>query len=646
MQWNIDYELASIVYMLAFFCFFVIKKQLPTRQKTAYLVTVVIAFFATVMDVFTAWTNSYPWYVGWQVMVWSNVIYFILVTSIALSFFCYILSVAGHGNFMSNPMFTVFLLPAIITDLLILTTPLTGFVFVVDKDLNYFHGPAYAANMVVGCFYIFLSFGCVMAGGKKVDKKQRVSVYLFCSVIIVGMLFQAFFFQNILISNFLITLALVIFYITIENPDEYIDRVSGIFNADAFTLMCNEYFREGRAFSCVFVTVADYRNLDAIYGTENVNLVREEVIRYMRTVFKPFDLFMLKNLSFVIKENLEGDYEKTVRALKGRFEKPFYVGNMAIVLETQIVAIPYWNMPKNFQSINNIYSFVTLSLQENPLGRNVVVVDDEVIRTMQHERAVEHAIENAITNRSVQVYFQPIYSVEENRITSCEALARLFDDDIGFISPDEFIRKAERNGSILNLGTQIFEKVCIFIKEHRPRQYGLSHIHVNLSPMQFKQETLVEELIDITNRYEVDRSMIVLEITETAAVEGSESIRRNMEKLIAAHFTFSLDDYGTGFSNTATIIQMPFSSVKIDKSVVWSYFQKKSTILPDLITMFMNQGLRLIAEGVETKEMVNALSHMKCSHIQGFYFSKPLPQREFIAYLWDFNRRNEEETAV
>ncbi len=645
MRWNIDFEIASIVYMLAFFCFFVAKRHLPTRQKTTYIVTIIISFLATVMDVFTAWTNSYPRQFGRDVVMVSNVIYFVLVTSIALAFFCYILSVTGQSNYASTSIFTVFMLPAVITNLLIVTTPLTGFVFMVDEQLNYIHGPAYAVNMVVGSFYIFLSFASMVASRRVVEKKQKISVYLFCSVIIVGMIVQAFFFDKVLVSNFLITLALVIFYVTIENPGEYIDRASGMFNTDAFTVMCNEYIREGKAFSCVFVTIADYKNLDAIYGTENVNVVRDEVIRYLKSVFNSNGLFRLKNLTFVIQESSEGDYEKIVRVLKGRFAKPFHVGNMAIVLETQIVAIPYWHMPKDFHSINNIYNFVSLKLQEDPMGRNVVEVDDGIIKNMIHERAVEHAIENAIVNKSVQIYYQPIYSVEDNRITSCEALARLFDDDIGFISPDEFIRKAERNGSILNLGTQIFEKVCAFIKEHKPRQYGLNHIHVNLSPMQFKQETLVEELIDITNRYEIDRSMIVLEITESAAVEGSESIRQNMEKLIAASFTFSLDDYGTGFSNTATIIQLPFSSVKIDKSVVWSYFKRKSMILPDLITMFMNQNLKLIAEGVETREMVSALSHMKCSHIQGFYFSKPLPQREFIAYLWDFNRRNEEENA-
>ena len=636
MLWNVDFEISSIVYQVVFLCFFIWKKHLPTRQNRLYYATLMVSFVALVLDVLTSVLNSYVDSFGVQLVTAMNIIYYLILAALSVLFFSYVLALTDNFDFFSSTTYMVFMIPAVIAVLVDISTPVTGFLFQIDENLRFTHRDGLIITMIADSFYVVMAFVFVVALRKKISRIKRYTIYI-CSVpLIVGVILESVFFQNVLIVNMMTTVTIIAIYLSLENPDMYIDNTSRMFNGDAFRVMADEYMKKGTAFSCVFLTISEYKNLDVLYGPENVQEATKDVVRYLKKVFSSRKIYRTKPWTFVFQEDARGDYEQIVNQLTNRFSKPFKGVDMDIMLEPEIVVIPYWHMPSDVNGIDSIHAFVKKMNGGHITG--VIEVDDRLMLKIEHERAVEHAVELAISTGSIQIYFQPIYSAREGRITSCEALARLFDEETGFISPDEFIRKAEENGSITALGIQIFEKVCIFLKEQRPEQMGIEHIHVNLSPVQFKQENLASELIELTNKHDVDRSKLVLEITETAAVEESLVIHGNMDRLINAGFIFSLDDYGTGFSNTASIIQLPFSSVKLDKSLVWAFFNRKSNILPDLVNMFIHQKLELIAEGVETREMVRTLDDMNCNYMQGFYFSKPLPPREFISFVWEYNR--------
>ncbi|MBR6328198.1 MAG: EAL domain-containing protein [Lachnospiraceae bacterium] len=645
MQWNVDFEIASIVYQVVFLVFFLVKKRLPTRQNRLYAASLLSAFVCLLLDVSTAYLNSYSYLFSRAVLYGANMVYFITIIVMAVLFFNYVLALTNQYEFYKSSLYYVLMLPAVSSVFMTLTTPVTGFLFSIDETLHYSHGIGYSIALVSDSFYVIIAFTFVFAMRKRLPAPKRFSMYFACIPTVVGVLLQAVCFPTVLLVNAMTTLSFTVIYLSLENPDMYIDNSSGMFNGDAFKEMAYEAIKQGKPFSCIFLTISDYKNLDAVYGTENIDAATMEVVRYLRKMYFARNICRLQPWTFVIHESASGDYEEIVRALTGRFSKPFAGINAQLNFEPEIVVLPYWHMPSDVAGIESVYNFVMSKNGPHKPG-TVIEVNERLIGRMEHERAVEHAIENAISMGSIQIYYQPIFSATEDRITSCEALARLFDENIGFISPEEFIKKAEETGSIGNLGTQIFEKVCLFIKEHKPEQYGVRHVHVNLSPMQFKQENLAKDLIELTDRYNLDRSMIVLEITETAAVEESLIIHGNMNRLISAGFTFSLDDYGTGFSNTASIIRLPFTSVKLDKSLIWAFFNRQSDILPDLISMFIHQKLELIAEGVETREMVHTLGSMNCVNMQGFYFAKPLPPREFMSYVWEFNRADNSKALI
>ena len=169
---------------------------------------------------------------------------------------------------------------------------------------------------------------------------------------------------------------------------------------------------------------------------------------------------------------------------------------------------------------------------------------------------IDSIIDRALENGSFQVYYQPIYSVKEGKFVSAEALIRLKDPQHGFISPETLIVAAEKSGAIHKIGEVVFEKVCQFIASKEFEQLGLDYIEINLSVSQIMNGDLPETLLSIMNEYKISPDKINLEITETAAAYAQRVMTENLEKLTLAGISFSLDDYGTGYSNMQRVIQI------------------------------------------------------------------------------------------
>ena len=208
-------------------------------------------------------------------------------------------------------------------------------------------------------------------------------------------------------------------------------------------------------------------------------------------------------------------------------------------------------------------------------------------------------------------------------------------ETMGYISPELFIPIAEENGMIHELGNEVFRKVCRFASENKLEDYGVHYIEVNLSGAQFMDDKLNELLSNRVKEYNISPEFINLEITETASVETAAMLEYNMYRLKEKHFKFSMDDFGTGYSNLAKIAHSNFDMIKLDKSLIWPCFDKFTEkeariILESSVDMILKLGKDIVAEGVETKEQVDYLTKLGVEYLQGFYFSKALPEDKYL----------------
>ena len=258
---------------------------------------------------------------------------------------------------------------------------------------------------------------------------------------------------------------------------------------------------------------------------------------------------------------------------------------------------------------------------------------------------IHKILQTKMKQHDIAVYLQPIYSTVSKKIEGAEALVRLEDEAYGTIYPNDFIPLAEMSGEILELGLIIFETVCKYVKTHDLKKMGIEFISVNLSPVQFQDINLIESLYEIAMKYEIDFSIFDFEITETF-VEQEQLVETQLKRFSQYGASLSLDDFGKGSSNLERLVNYPFSIAKLDLSLVWNYFNGTNKIMEDVIHIFKEEQLKIVAEGVEDEAMVHGLTSLNCNYLQGYYFAKALTMPEFDRYVSEFNGVSLEEMSV
>ena len=257
----------------------------------------------------------------------------------------------------------------------------------------------------------------------------------------------------------------------------------------------------------------------------------------------------------------------------------------------------------------------------------------EVFNEEMHEAAkatlqLETDLRRAIERNELSVYYQPIHSLSTGEVQGFEALARWQHRELGILSPDKFIPLAEEIGLIDALGEQILRKACWqmrFLKEDSFAASPLT-LSVNLSCKQFAQPNLVEKIKRILDETEFLPGRLKLEITETVFFEHREKAVEMLCRLRDLGIEINIDDFGTGYSNLSYLMQMPITTLKIDRSFISPITEDggNTEIVEIIVLLARNLGMKVIAEGVETAAQVEQLKRLNCEGAQGYYFSKPL----------------------
>lgn len=265
----------------------------------------------------------------------------------------------------------------------------------------------------------------------------------------------------------------------------------------------------------------------------------------------------------------------------------------------------------------------------------LIYADEEMIAQYKRKFVIEQQITEALEEDRVEIFLQPIYSSQEKRFASAEALVRIRKPDGDLLPPGLFIPVAEATGQILELGERVFEKVCQLLQQVDIASLGVRYIEINLFVVQCEKTNLSDRLISIMNQYQVSPEMINLEITETASIGAQKTLLKNMKTLIEYGLTFSLDDFGKGESNLMYVVEMPVSIVKLDYDMSKSFFQsvKAKQVVRAVLSMAHSLNLKVVAEGIETEEEASYMEQEGVDYIQGFHYSKPLPLQEYVEFI-------------
>jgi EAL domain-containing protein (putative c-di-GMP-specific phosphodiesterase class I) len=463
---------------------------------------------------------------------------------------------------------------------------------------------------------------------------KRYSLVFIIAATLVALLIQMYL-PYILLELFAQSLGFLGILLSIENEDDIINQITKVYNRYAFLEMTPE--KIGKA-DCAFIVVKlqDLSYYNTTIGVTRTNEYLRLIAARLSKLDRRFLCYDLAGGRFVLIGSgvYAGEREKFKDETYNMFKNPWEHKG----LEVQFPALICSDSADTLSSIEEL-----LLTADSPFdGSDTVIVDIHDITTKHKRRIlIEKLIRDAINQKTFQVYYQPIWDYHTGKVRSAEALCRLIDDEFGFIAPDEFIPIAEQNGTVLEIGRFVFEEVCRFYKEGGLQDLGINYIEVNLSVVQCVSRNIKESFDEILKKYNLDSNCINLEITESATADNHKVLIDTIGKLSESGFSFSLDDYGTGYSNIAYMYEMPFSIIKIDKSILWKAMQPENgegldgaiIYLENTIRMLKNMNYYVLVEGVETLEQKMLLERFGCDYFQGFYFSKPVQKQVFADYL-------------
>ncbi|HXA48027.1 MAG TPA: EAL domain-containing protein [Burkholderiaceae bacterium] len=261
---------------------------------------------------------------------------------------------------------------------------------------------------------------------------------------------------------------------------------------------------------------------------------------------------------------------------------------------------------------------------------------------------LERMLKSALEEDQYLLYYQPKIDLATGRITGAEALIRWQHPQRGMVPPIEFIPLAEETGLIVPIGTWVIRAVCAQQASWRRQQIPIVPVALNLSSLQFREGNVLELVIASLSEFALDPSWIELELTESLVMQNPEEAEKTMRAFRKHGLSLSLDDFGTGYSSLAYLKRFPFNSVKIDRAFVNDVTNNPddAAIAYAIIGMAHSLRMKVIAEGVETEAQLNFLRGKQCDQFQGYFFSRPVPAKEFAAMLAADKRLNFPPTMI
>jgi EAL domain-containing protein (putative c-di-GMP-specific phosphodiesterase class I) len=563
-----------------------------------------------------------------------NVVFFILQSTIAPVFALFVLSISGRYRRIGLPGRISFFLPSAAAVVLSITTPWTGLVFRFGPSLEYIRGPAQSALYGNAALYLVIGLTCLYLDRKRISRDIRLAVFLFLPFVTIPIGIQ-FFFPELLLQNFGVAVSELFILLTIQDFGRYLDRTTGLFNRSGLVMQFESLTRSRKTVSVFLVVLETAGFLLHVLGPEIFVALERDIAEKLFGPIRP-DRFAARtgagSFVLIVARGERLDVER--RSLLGYFSTPRVMGNHLLSISARICEIPVPDEMTDIRRITQAQQKLAGANESLP-SNTILSLQDLELSTASRRHDVAEAVRKALNSSSFQVYYQPIVSAETGRIVSAEALVRLHSETLGWISPVEFIQLAEQNGTIHRIGDFVLEESCRFLARLRETGHRLENLEINLSAAQCIQANLVGRLTSTAQRYGLSPEELCFEITETAAALSPKLMRRNLEALAAAGFSLAIDDFGTGYSNVAGLMEIPFRIVKIDRSIVLGMEQSPNIRIgvEGLITMFRSMGVRIVAEGIETQAQLDTLRSLGAELIQGFYFSCPLPEHEFVRFL-------------
>lgn len=415
------------------------------------------------------------------------------------------------------------------------------------------------------------------------------------------------------------------------------DVLTGGYNRRGFIRITERLLNEvpdRTKYAVLFFNVKNFKAVNELFGVESGDVVLQNIFRTLtHSKLSPVITARVESDHFVcLVENKNLDFEELTSVCDNKFVKDGKCMNL-------IIRCGIFYVEEKPMKISGMIDRAKLAKR--------YITDEYVQPYMVYDHSMQVAyidkaklageLQEGIAKEQFKVYYQPVIDTKTGKIASAEALIRWIHPDKGFISPALFIPALEENGHISELDFYVLKKVWQFINDRCENNKFVVPISVNLSWMDFYDEIMMKKILKEMDRFRENgrEHMARFEITETSYAAIRENRSGILESLRIKNAKILLDDFGSGFSSFGMLQDYDFDILKIDMSFIRKIGEnpKTKSIVHSIIGMAHEIGIKTVAEGVETEEQVSFLRQSGCDYIQGYYYSKPLPEEEFVEFL-------------
>lgn len=329
----------------------------------------------------------------------------------------------------------------------------------------------------------------------------------------------------------------------------------------------------------------------------------------------------------------ENDVGKVAKAILNRIKQPMLIDGHQVTVTSSIgIAIGPTDGESSIILLKNADSALYRAKEQ---GRNTYSFYSKELAEKNFEKMYLHnALYNALEQEEFVVHYQPQVNMSTGEVIGTEALVRWKSPEMGLVSPGRFIPVAEETGLIITLGEWVLRQACIQMVQWKSAGFPMQRVAVNLSGRQLVQENIIDTIQNVINDTGINPADLELEITESTVIQNEGNIDK-LNKLKALGIHLSIDDFGTGYSSLSRLSNMPIDKLKIDYSFVTNILNEDENVkITDVIIQLSKSlSIDVIAEGVETKMQGDYLMKKGCMHAQGYFYSRPLPAKEFEVWL-------------
>ncbi|MBR4667555.1 MAG: EAL domain-containing protein [Butyrivibrio sp.] len=513
------------------------------------------------------------------------------------------------------------------------------FSFTEEGKIKYHYPQGATVNFSVILYFIFALY-LLIKYTRTLSSEKATAIWIYYFLMLSGIPIRIIT-KSSAIFEFSVSIALLLCVYTFQNPSEFMDRMSGAGTRNALNFAISTNLIQKREFTLLGIHIDRFSTLIGSESIETASDLLVQISQYLHQMCQPGNLFFLDTGDFILlfpgTAPDEDIVEKTEGQIRKRFKDNWNIRGEEIKLFESPFVMGFPDEVDSLERFGEVKGVLDKALLKQ--SRDIIRISDLNMKIVEHDKKIDGIVKRALEDNLLEVYYQPIYAPESGKFTSCEALLRLKDPQLGFISPAIFMPIAERNGSILAIDKYVLSSVCDMIANSGVRECGLEYVEVNLSVVDCIQTNLTDNVMTTLNKYQVKPSEINFEITETYEQGITSVMNENIRKLNDIGITFSMDDFGTGYSNLARIATMPCKLFKLDKSIIQAAFDSEVSymVMLNLIKIIKSLKKEIVAEGVETGEQARQIIKLGCDHIQGFFYARPLPKDKFIEFIKDHN---------